>query len=158
MSCQEYKDNRETCGQLTSSSCVAYMGYIADWIKDDLQCKPNINDMFKVFQDKYGLFISQFGDITTLDIKCLRDTLIGEITQSSINQYFVDEMCELKRLIRVSEVDANELKINVNLLCLEDEGCEQKTEYLITEEITKLVTKYCDLLERVKTIEELLNI
>ena len=48
--------------------------------------------------------------------------------------------------------------IAINLLCLIDPSCTPQTEYSLTEILVKLVTAYCDLLTRVTTIENILNI
>lgn len=152
-------DNRESCVELTPSSCVPYTGYISETIKEDIVCRPNINDIFKKLQDLIDKINLGLGDNTTLDDKCLT---IDELTvkQSELNQIFINEICEIKTLINNVDgvIDPNTIMLIVNLLCLQEPGCPPATSYSLQEIIVKLITAYCDLLTRVQNIETILNI
>ena len=152
-------DNRETCGTLLPSSCIPYTGVINDSIKEGIPCRPNINDIIKNIQNLIDHIKLGLGDNTTLDPKCLTFDP-SYATQSAINQSIITELCSIKdQVIELQKpIDPDTLMIAINLLCLIDPSCTPQTEYSLTEILVKLVTAYCDLLTRVTTIENILNI
>lgn len=152
-------DNRETCTTLLPSSCIPYTGYISPSIEADIKCRPNINDIIKAIQDLIDKIKAGLGDNTTLDEKCLSFDP-ATVTQSQLNQIFITELCTIKDLIAdlPTTVDPNTINIAINLLCLIDPLCTPQTTYTLTEILIKLVTAYCNLLTRVQTIENILNI
>lgn len=160
MDCKTSSDNRETCINVTSSSCVAYMGYVSDSIKSKLpECKPNINDVLKAIQELLDKTIAGLGDNKTLDKKCLGLTPATD-TQKIINQKLIDELCALKTQLGTTggAVSSTSIRLAVNLLCLQDPACTPQSTYSLQELFDKLVTGYCNLLTRVDTIENVLNI
>lgn len=158
MSCNEYKDNRNTCGETLPSSCVPYTGYISDDIKKELQCKPNINDILKSVQVILEELDKKLGDNSKLSLTCLSDKIDSEFSQEALNQLFADTLCELKEYINNNTLDISTATLAINILCLNDPTCEPKENYTVKELFTKFISGYCDLLNRVKTIENILNI
>lgn len=152
-------DNRETCGTLLPSSCIPYTGQVNTSIEDNLPCRPNINDILKNIQNLIDKINNSLGDNTTLDPTCLTFTP-STVTQVQLNQLLITEICELKTAVQALQqpIDPDTINIAINLLCLVDPGCTPQTEYTLTEILVKLVTAYCDLLTRVTTIENILNI
>jgi hypothetical protein len=161
MACTDtYTDNRDSCAQVITSSCVPYVGYISSTIKDSLPCKPNINDVLKKLQELVDKNTAASVDNTTLDKKCFSFTP-ATVKQSELNQLFITEICTLKSTSGGSSsgpIDQSRIKYAVDLLCLEDPACTPKTEYTGEEIFDKLLGAYCDLLKRVLDIETLLNI
>lgn len=159
MDCEFSYDNRETCIDVVSSSCVPYVGYISDTIKDKLpECKPNINDVFKALQEVIDKIKLNLGDNTQLDKNCF-DFDETTVTQEELNQLYIDEICLLKDSVGSSgTVSPATISLMVNLLCLQDPACTPQTSYTLQEIIEKLITAYCNLLTRVTNIETILNI
>jgi hypothetical protein len=150
-------DNRETCGnQLVPTSCLPYTGYVSDTIKDLLHCRQNANDVFKNLQILIDDIKKGLGDNTKLDATCF-DFNPSEDSQQQLNQELLSKVCDLsdkvEQLIN-DQINPDLIKLAVNLLCLDDAGCEPKTEYTLTELITKLIAKYCDLATRVTNLEQ----
>lgn len=150
-------DNRETCTSLLPSSCIPYTGVISDNIKDKLpECRPNINDVLKGVQERLDRLIYLFGE--TKNVECIGSTT-GDFIQSDINEYVLSEIKKLKcYLNETGTINPESIKIAIDLLCFNDPDCFAKTEFSIQEVFEKLVSGYCDLTERVKNIELLLNI
>lgn len=159
MACNEYTDNRESCGNVLSSSCVPYTGYISDTIKDDFKCKPNINDVFKRIQELLDEIKESLGDNTKLKLLCLEGQINEEFSQKDLNQQLINKICELEGLIsNNNEINPELIKITINLLCLQDPSCDPKEQYSIVELFQKLIVAHCNLLGRVQAIENILNI
>lgn len=158
--CINSYDNRETCVHLVPSSCIPYVGYISTTIKASIvECRPNINDILKALQDYIDKIQLSLGDNKTLDKKCLAFIPLT-VTQVSLNQLFINEICGIKTQIGVlnSPINAATLTLAVNLLCLQDPVCIIPVTYTLQEILTKLITAYCSLLTRVNTIQTYLNI
>lgn len=158
--CINSYDNRETCVQLLPSSCIPYVGYISTTIKASiLECRPNINDILKALQDYIDKIQLSLGDNKTLDKKCLAFIPLT-VTQVSLNQLFINEICGIKTQMGIvgSPVNATTLTLAVNLLCLQDPACTPQTTYTLQEIVTKLITAYCNLKTRVTAIETYLNL
>lgn len=158
MCCNEYNDNRDSCGKVLPSSCVPYTGYIGDSIKDSFKCKPNINDLFKKLQDLIDEIKKSLGDNSELDLNCIKDDLNKDFSQQELNQAVLNKLCELENSINNNTLDVSTAKIVISLLCLEDPSCDTKSSYTVRELFTKLISAYCDLLTRVRNIETILNI
>lgn len=154
------QDNRESCSSPLPSGCVPYTGYVSDTISEDLICRPNINDVFKILQDSIDKINKNLGDNTTLDKNCLTDANIPTITQAQLNQIFINQLCTLNAKFGTSgaDIDPNLISLTVSLLCLESPSCEPKTAYTLPEIINKLITNYCSLLTRIQKIEQTLNL
>lgn len=158
MCCNEYKDNRESCGEVISSSCVPYVGYIHDELSNEFKCKPNINDILKKVQELIFETKEYLGDNSKLKLSCLEDSLEEGFSQEEFNQVLIKELCELKKVLGDGNIDPDNIKLAISLLCLQDPSCDPKQEYTIKELFTKLIAGYCNLLSRVKNIENILNI
>lgn len=158
MSCNEHKDNRESCGTVVSSSCVPYTGHISDTIKDDFKCKPNINDLFKKLQEMVDAINVSLGDNKKIKLNCFEESLDEGFSQEQLNQLLITELCLVKEAVENDGIDPASIKLAISLLCLEDPSCEPKEYYNLNELFTKLIGAYCSLLTRVKNIETLLNI
>lgn len=152
-------DNRETCGTLLPSSCVPYTGVINDSIKDNIPCRPNINDIIKNIQNLIDKIKESLGDNTTLDPECLTFDPTT-VTQSELNQEIITELCNLKDAVTALQqpIDPNTINIAIDLLCLVDPGCTPQTTYTLTDILIKLVAAYCDLLADVTNIKNILNL
>lgn len=157
--CINSYDNRETCVTILPSSCIPYVGYISTTIKPSiLECRPNINDILKALQDYIDKIQLSLGDNKTLDKKCLAFIPLT-VTQVSLNQLFINEICGIKTQIGgLGTINAGTLTLAINLLCLKDPACTPQTTYTLQEILTKLITAYCSLLTRVTAIETYLNI
>lgn len=158
MCCNEYKDNRESCGEVLPSSCIPYTGYIHDELKDSFKCKPNINDVSKKIQDLIFEIKDYLGDNSKIKLLCLEDELEDNFTQEDFNSALLKLVCQLKTIIGDGSIDPDTIKLSISLLCLEDPSCDPKEEYTIKELFSKLIVAYCNLLTRVKNIENILNI
>jgi hypothetical protein len=141
------------------SGCVPYTGVINESISKDLPCKPNINDVISNIQKLIDSINSGLGDNTELDKNCFSFTP-STIKQSELNQIFIDELCQIKKdLTTITPiVDPKTLDVAINLLCLQTPSCAPQATYSLQEVLEKLITAYCGLLTRVKTIETILNI
>lgn len=150
-------DNRETCTALIPSGCIPYTGYISDNIKDNLpDCKPNANDVLKAIQERLDRLIYLFGE--TKDLSCIGSTT-GEYIQSEVNEFVLSEICALKASVNQAlTIDPEQIKIVIDILCLDDQNCVPKEEYTLRELFERLFTSFCDLNDRVKNIEQLLNL
>lgn len=155
----ESTDNRETCGTQLPSSCIPFTGYISNRVKEDLPCRPNINDVLTNIQNIIDGIKDSLGDNTALTKECF-DFNPATATQQVINQEIITKLCALKTAVEALQepIDPDTINIAVNLLCLLDEGCDPQTTYTLTEILTKLITAYCNLLTRVVNIETILNI
>ena len=151
-------DNRETCATLVPSSCIPYTGYISETIAEDIQCRPNINDILKKLQEVIDGIQEKLGDNTTLTAGCFSFNP-ATATQKTINQEIITKLCAAQVAIEALEpIDPNTIDITIDLLCLIEESCEPQTTYTLTEILTKLVTKICNLESRIIVIENILNI
>jgi hypothetical protein len=161
MSCNEKSyDNRESCINIMPSGCVPYTGYISDTIKDSLPCKPNVNDIIKKMQELIDKLNVSNVDNTGLDKHCFTFTP-ATVKQSELNQLFITELCNLKDSVAAlggGSIDAGTIKLAIDILCLKQPSCAPQAEYTLQEILTKLISAYCDLETRIKTIETLLNI
>jgi len=160
MSCNEKSyDNRESCINIMPSGCIPYTGYISNTIKDDLPCKPNVNDVIKQMQELIDKLNTAAIDNTALNKDCFTFTP-ATVKQSELNQLFITELCNLKDAVAAlgGTVDPATIKLAIDILCLQQAGCTPQIEYTLQEILTKLISAYCDLETRVKTIETLLNI
>lgn len=153
-------DNRETCGPLVPSSCLPYTGYVSDTIADLLPCRPNVNDVLKNLQILIDSIQDKLGDNSTLTPDCF--TFTSTASQKTINQEIITNLCSLKTQVEAllaGSIDPDDIDITIDLLCLEDPACAPApAAYPLTEVLTKLVTNYCSLLDRIVTIETTLNI
>lgn len=151
-------DNRESCLTLIPSSCVPYTGYVSNSIKEPSDCKLNINDVLLKIQNLIDSLITKTGDNNTIDKKCLSIPINPK--QSEINQVFITELCSIKTDVQYlsQPINPNTIQIIIDLLCLQDPLCAPKTSYTLQEVLNKLVNSYCNLLTRVKNIENLLSI
>lgn len=154
------QDNREACSSPLPSGCVPYTGYVSDTIKEDLICRPNINDVFKILQDAIDKINNSLGDNTTLDKACLTDINSATITQAQLNQIIINQLCTLNAKFGTSgaDIDPNLINLTVSLLCLENTACDPKTSYTLPEIVTILITNYCSMLTRIQKIEQTLNL
>jgi len=152
-------DNRESCVETTPSGCVPYTGYISDTIKDDIPCRPNINDITKKLQEMIDKINTNLGDNKTLDKKCLTFDALT-VKQVELNQLFITQLCDIKAQIALidTSVDPETILVAINLLCLQDPSCAPQASYTLKEILVKLIAAYCDLTTRVQNIETLLNI
>lgn len=151
-------DNRETCTTLIPSSCVPYTGFVSDNIKEELPCRPNVNDVLKSVQELVDKIKKGLGDNTKLNRDCLSFNP-ETVTQEQLNGLFINELCALRENYECSsQIDVGSLALAVNILCLEDPTCTPKQIYTVQELFNKLIAAYCNLLTRVQAIEQLLNI
>lgn len=152
-------DNRGTCGQILPSGCVPYTGYQTDDIKEKLPCNANINDIIKYLLDIIDTINKNLGDNSKLSVNCLTD-IKETSTQQEINQVFINVLCDIKNKIvdTGSDIDIANIDIAIDILCLNDASCEPKLKYSLLEILTKLISGYCNLLNRIKVIENILNI
>lgn len=155
----DYTDNRDACSALLPSSCIPYTGSLNNSIKNNLNCRPNINDVLQKVQDLIDNINSKLGDNTKLDKKSF-DIDPLTVTQEELNQLFINTLDTVNSTINILNGSINPDLINlaVDLLCLTDASCEPKVSYTLTEIINKLLSNYCSLLTRVQTIETTLNI
>lgn len=153
-------DNRETCTNIVPSSCLPYTGYVSTTIADLLPCRPNVNDVLKNLQILIDKINTNLGDNTTLTQNCFTFDPATD-TQKTLNQELIDDICTLQTQVAAliaGTIDASLINIAINLLCLQDPACTPQTTYTLTEILTKLITNYCSLLDRVTNIETFLNI
>lgn len=155
-------DNRETCINVVSSSCVPYTGYIsaaAIATTNIPECKPNINDLFKAIQTLIDKINTGIGNNTTLDKKCLTIS-VPTVTQKELNQLYIDELCAIKAQLALlgGPIDPSTIELAINMLCLTDPTCDLNPTYTLDVILTRLVNAYCGLLTRVTAIETILNI
>lgn len=150
-------DNRETCVNLVPSSCVPYTGYISDTIKDSLPCRPNVNDVLKKLQELIDTIQGNVGDPSTLN-SCL--DLPDGVTYAQLIQIIFNEICAIKTVLTdlPTAPDPDTITFAIDILCLLDPSCTPQTSYTLTEIILKLITAYCSLSARVKTLEDTLNL
>lgn len=161
MNCENLSyDNRETCTVILPSSCVPFVGSLNDSFKEELgECRPNINDILQIIQDKIDSINEKLGDNTTLDEGCLTFNP-ATATQAQINQAIIIELCALKETLTELDgtIDPTTIMLAVDLLCLEDPACEPETSYNLLVIINKLLAKVCNLETRVAAIETFLNL
>lgn len=161
MACEDLSyDNRETCSVILPSSCIPFVGALTDSFKEELEgCRPNINDILKLIQDRIDLIQAGLGDNKTLDEACLNfNPLIA--TQVQINQSIITELCALKQTVQDlgGAIDPTTIMLAVDLLCLEDPSCDPAESYNLLVVINKLLAKVCNLETRVTQIETFLNL
>lgn len=154
----EYTDNRDACSVVLPSGCVPYTGYLSTTLAPLVTCKPNINDIMKLLQDSLDKINTNLGDNTTLDVQCLGQINASTATQKDLNQLFITNLCTILSGLGNGGIDPNSIILPIDLLCLIDPSCEVQSTYTLVEAITKLVTNYCSLATRVKTIETTLNL
>lgn len=153
-------DNRDTCGDMSPSSCVPYTGYISDSIADKMPCRPNVNDVLLNLQILIDKLNTQLGDNTTLDKECFTYNPLTD-TQKQLNQELITDICLLQTQVAGllgAGISADDIVVTANLQCLADPACEPSDDNTLTYIITKLVNNYCSLLDRVVNIESILNI
>lgn len=146
MSC--YKDNRESCGTVVSSSCVNYTGEIdLESLKD--QCPINLND---VLEELLSLVaeLQKGTDVKDLDLSCLAGSAFpSTLTSAELLKLLLDKICEI--LLEIEDLKAqvaNPLTavVTIDLSCFSDNPCyADKQEYTVFEIITILVSELCNL-------------
>lgn len=154
-------DNRETCTNQVTSSCVPFTGYVNTAITAVLPCRPNVNDVLKAIQDIIDAIKLKLGDNTTLVVDEDCTTLdVDTATQKDINQKLFDELCALKATVATlgGAIDPTTIMLAVDLLCLQDEACEPASSYNLLVVINKLLVAYCNHETRLAAIESILNI
>jgi hypothetical protein len=160
MECNLYPDNRDSGVNFIPSSNVPYTGYVSESFKDHLPCKPNVNDLIKLIEDSLDTLTTSLGDNTKLNPQCLGFTP-ATATQQTINQQSINLLCSLRADVedlKNKTIDPSTLQIAIDLLCLQQQGCEPQTTYSLLHILTQLVSSYCNLQDRVQNIENILNI
>lgn len=151
-------DNRDTCGLIVPSSCVAYVGYISSTIESTLPCRPNLDDVLKQIQNLIDSILTSLGSNKTLTPGCFTFDPTT-IQQVALNQSFITKICDLQTQIAdLPTMDPNTLMISLNLLCLANPMCTPETQYSLLDILNKLVTSQCNLITRVTNIENFLNL
>lgn len=159
-SCSEtINDNRESCGTLVPSSCVPHTGYISPLIKDNIPCRPNINDINEKIQKLIEEIKESLGDNKTLDTKCT-NLDAQKVKQVELNQKFIDLICELldwKNNLDLT-VHPEDIDIPIDLSCLGDTNCEPNATYTLLDVLQRFLVTLCNHSNRIKNIETVLNI
>lgn len=153
-------DNRQTCVEIQPSSCVAYTGYVSTTLTGLLPCRPNINDVLKNLQIFIDKINTNLGDNTTLTKNCFTFNPTTD-SQKVLNQEVINDICTLQTQVSgllAQQVDPDLINVAIDLLCLDDPTCTPQSTYTLTQILTKLVTNYCSLLNRIINIESVLNI
>lgn len=150
LGCIDCMDNRSTCGPTMSSACVWYTGQFPKFInKDNLTCRVNINDIFKLYGDKIDTIISET-DVKSLNPRCLGyDT--ADITLSKLEDIQNRNICELKSsLTELTDVINNEdignKNITIDLKCLKSAAasCATGTDtYPLIAILNVIINKLC---------------
>lgn len=158
--CQDC-DGRLNCSSTTPSTCVDYVGKVSTLIKNLIPCRPNLNDVLEQLQKLMEDIKRSLGDNRLLDKKCLTfNNLI--VTQKELNQVFIDKLCELETAFAnigdTLTIDAINVTMDINLLCIENELCDPLTTYTLSAILLKMVTKICNLETRVTAIETFLGL
>lgn len=160
MNCPDCKDTAN-CPEKLPSSCVTYTGKVSALVKNILPCDPTVTDViekaYKLLED----IKNSLGDNRLLDKKCLTfNPLI--VKQSELNQIYNNKLCELATdLANVADnitLDAINVTMEINLLCIESGLCDPQTTYTLADILRKMVTKICNHEDRLVVIETLLGI
>lgn len=122
LGCIDCRDARNTCGPTMSSACVWFTGSFSKFInQDDIDCRVNLNDMFKLYGDEIDALIADT-NITSLDPRCLGyDT--NSITHVKLEDIQNKNICDLKTTLtalvtEVQTLDIGALPVTVDLKCM----------------------------------------
>lgn len=150
MNCIDCNDQRHTCGSTISSSCVWYTGQYPNFItSQDISCKPNINDIFKLYGDKLNYLYDQ-SKINTLDKKGLGYDS-NSITPLQLLQIYNTEITKLKQQVSdlqsiINNFDIGSKNLVIDLKCLSSDGaaCATQTNtYSLQSILNVLINKNC---------------
>lgn len=121
MYCIDCKDSRDSCGTTLSSSCIWFSGEFPKFITpNDITCKPNINDVFKLYGNKLNYLVEQH-DIKSLDKKCLGYD-VNSITPLKLDQILINETCDLKTLTADLENQLDTFNIGEHEIVIDLQG------------------------------------
>ena len=150
LGCIDCKDARNTCGPTMSSACVWYTGQFPLFVnQNDLTCKVNLNDAFKLYGDKIDAIIADT-NISSLDPRCLGyDT--SDITHKKLEDIQNREICTLKStvaglLTTVTNLNIGSEPITIDLKCLKPNGvpCEIAPDtYSLIAILNIIIAKLC---------------
>lgn len=150
LGCIDCKDARTTCGPTMSSACVWYTGQFPAFInQDDLTCKINLNDVFKLYGDEIDRLKTDT-DVKGLDPRCLGyDT--SDITNAKLQDIQNREICTLKATVAslntlVTNLDIGAETITIDLKCLKPDGlpCEvAPNTYSLISILNIIIAKLC---------------
>lgn len=154
-------DKRENCAEPISSACIDYTGKVSNLIKTKVTCAPNINDIIEEAYKILEQIKKSLGDNTTLDKQCLTYNS-AIVTQKELNQEFTNKLCELDQAITdlgvILPIDAANIVMTINLLCVESSLCVPLTQYTLAQILQKFVLKICDHETRITAIETFLGL
>lgn len=145
-------DNRETCGLIVPSSCSPYTGYIPESAQDDIQCKPNVNDIIKNIYDQLE-DLKNFVDISDVDFDCLDESIE---TLSQAFQQIVNKICQESSSPELQNVE--DYAFPIDLSGIQVPACESKPSYTIEEIFLNILSSIDNMQQEITNIKTILNI